>query len=135
MLVAETGDESQVRTDGLRVMRAPLWPTELSRRGTPPGIRTRNRSLRGRLRYPLCANGVRFAKESIPNQCRPGDLNPASVRGKSPVPVLSGASGKGDASPVGHLGVEPSATALSERPLRPAGSWPAEAGRFERPRP
>ncbi len=29
---------------------------------------------------------------------------------------------------VGHLGVEPSATALSERPLRPAGSWPADGG-------
>src|ERR1700733_6642471 len=27
------GSESQVRTDGLRLMRAPLWPAELSRRG------------------------------------------------------------------------------------------------------
>jgi hypothetical protein len=27
-------------------------------------------------------------------------------------------------APVGHLGVEPSYTALSERPLRPDGSWP-----------
>lgn len=29
---------------------------------------------------------------------------------------------------VGHLGVEPSATALSGRPLRPAGSWPVDGG-------
>ena len=107
-------------------MRAPLWPTELSRRSTPPGARTRNRSLRRRLRFPLCASGVRLSKESNPAQCRPGDSNPASFRGKSPVPVLSGASGK-----VGHLGVEPSATALSGRPLRPAGSWPAEDGGVE----
>ena len=75
-------------------MRAPLWPTELSRRSTPPGARTRNRSLRRRLRFPLCASGVRLSKESNPAQCRPGDSNPASFRGKSPVPVLSGASGK-----------------------------------------
>lgn len=34
-------------------------------------------------------------------------------------------------APVGHLGVEPSATALSGRPLRPAGSWPAEGGGVE----
>ena len=107
-------------------MRAPLWPTELSRRSTPPGTRTRNRSLRRRPRFPLCASGVRLSKESNPAQCRPGDSNPASFRGKSPVPVLSGASGK-----VGHLGVEPSATALSGRPLRPAGSWPAEDGGVE----
>ena len=75
-------------------MRAPLWPTELSRRGTPPGTRTRNRSLRRRPRFPLCASGVRSLRESNPAQCRPGDSNPASFRGKSPVPVLSGASGK-----------------------------------------
>ena len=74
-------------------MRAPLWPTELSRRSTPPGTRTRNRSLRRRPRFPLCASGVRLSKESNPAQCRPGDSNPASFRGKSPVPVLSGASG------------------------------------------
>ncbi len=41
-------------------MRAPLWPTELPRPGTPPGIRTRSRSLRRRMRYPLCASGVCF---------------------------------------------------------------------------
>jgi hypothetical protein len=28
-----SGSESQVRTDDLRLMRAPLWPAELSRRG------------------------------------------------------------------------------------------------------
>lgn len=75
-------------------MRAPLWPTELSRRGTPPGIRTRSRSLRRRMRCPV---------------------TPAACVSLKP-------------NPVGHLGVEPSATALSGRPLRPAGSWPADGG-------
>ena len=31
--------------------------------------------------------------------------------------------------PVGHLGVEPSYTALSERPLRPDGPWPMNLAR------
>ena len=36
---------------------------------------------------------------------------------------------------VGHRGIEPRNTCLSGRPLRPAGSWPAEAERVERSRP
>jgi hypothetical protein len=32
-------------------------------------------------------------------------------------------------APVGHLGVEPSYTALSERPLRPDGPWPMNLAR------
>src|ERR1700688_2222772 len=32
-------------------------------------------------------------------------------------------------APVGHLGVEPSYTALSERPLRPDGPWPITLAR------
>ncbi len=119
------GDESQVRTDGLRLVRAPLWPTELSRCGTPPGIRTRNRSLRRRLRYPLCANGVRFPKESDSIQCRPGDSNPTSARGKSPVLVLAGASGKWTRPQL--------ATSESNRALPPYQSGPFDRlGRGQR---
>jgi hypothetical protein len=36
---------------------------------------------------------------------------------------------------VGHRGIEPRNTCVSGRPLRPAGSWPAEAERVERSRP
>jgi hypothetical protein len=65
---------------------------------------------------------VRYAGGAF-RGCRPGDSNPSSVRGKSPVPVRSGANG------VGAAGVEPAWTFTLSAGYKPEGIRPGRAPR------
>jgi hypothetical protein len=104
-------------------MRAPSWCRPGS---TPPGCRTPFHRLKVDCITVMLAGPVTVFDRRLPVYSRRSPFLSAD-RALNPEPPAYKAVAltSWGYRIVGHLGVEPSYTALSERPLRPDGPWPS----------